>query len=199
MFLKHLIFKFIEVYNFFLKPYNNNIYKVHLNYKHNGQLRPSTKKYNSFWKNEEYYWRRSGKPETCWADVTGNYKDKKILKKPKQVKNMYFRMKYWYSGNKYICLNTIPSIPEKDTKKSMKFTLPIKTVRLLNSAGEDFNIDITKKYIKYLGPQKNFHSCADMFIVSDLFPYEGYDTIEIVDIVNSKKTFSIDSSVIHLL
>ena len=198
MFLKQLLFKLIDIYNFIVEPYKNNIYKVHLFYKHNGQVRPSTKRYNSFWRNEESYWMRSGESDSYWVDITGNYKDIKIIKKPKQVEHVYFKIKYYYSGKKYICLNTVPYIQEKETIKSMKFTYPIKNVRLTNSTIEDFNIDITKKYIKYLGPQKNFHSCADTFTVRDLFPYKGYDTIEIVDIINGIKTFPIDSNC-HLL
>ena len=197
MFFKKIFFKLIELYNYFVEPYKNSIFKVYLTYTHNGQLRPSSKKYNSFWKNEEWYWIRSGKDENYWVDVSGNYTDKKIIRKPKQVKNILFKLKYSYSGKNYTCINTSPCIPE-NSPGTMKFTYPIKEVLLKNTEDKDFNIDVSKKYIKYLGPKKNFHNCGENITVDNLFPYDGYDTIEIRDIINGVKTFKKDSS-IHLL
>ena len=80
----------------------------------------------------------------------------------------------------------------------MKFSFPIKEVLLKNSNDKDFNIDVTKKYIKYLGPKKNFHGCHENLTVKDIFSYDDYDTIEIKDILNNVKTFNKDSN-IHLL
>jgi hypothetical protein len=195
MFFKNLLFKLIELYNFLVDPYTPKIYKVFMTYDHDGSkhICPHLTK---FWRNEQNYWMRRGKgnKDYYWCDISHDYKNKQILKIPKHVGNVFFKIKYNYSGKKYICFHNKPFLEKKiDTR--VKFTYPIKKVLLKNSKN---SIDITTKYIKYLGPRNDFHDCDDQIQVKDLFP-ENFNTIEITDILNKSKTFSPTTKVHHLL
>ena len=194
MFIYNLILKLVEVYNLLINPYKTKIQKVHLTYIHDGSA--NNKKLNRFWTRESAYWLQRGKDEDCWCDISNEYKNKRILKVPKHVKNVIFKIKYLYSGCKYTCVNIVPEINEEKTEA--RFTLPIKNVELKSSQDETICINVTKKYNKYLGPKKNFHNCGNKIKVNDLFYYSDYDNICITNILGQIKTFNSDTF-IHLL
>jgi len=197
MFIKNIFLKIIEWYNYLFDPFKFRICSVYLTYIHDGS---SKNKLNSFWKNESKYWLLKGKGNEhyYWTDISKNYKDKKITKVPKHVYNVIFKIKYCYLGKKYTCLNTKPYIPIEENV-SAKFNLPIIKVCLTNSNDKTVNIDVTNKYIKYLGPKKDFHKCTKDIKVEDLFTYTDYDRIHITNIINQTKTFNSDVNIHHLL
>jgi len=196
MFFKKLLFKLIDFYNFLMNPYIPKIYKVFMTYDHDGSKRvcPHLTK---FWINEQNYWLRRGKgrKDCYWCDISSHYKNKQILKFPKHISNILFKIKYIYSGKKYICFNNKPFLENKINSK-IKFIYPVKKVLLINS--KNILVDVTKKYIKYLGPRNDFHDCNDQIKVNDLFP-GIFDTIEITDILNKSRTFPMTAKVHHLL
>ncbi len=113
--------------------------------------------------------------------VTNNYLT--IGKTPKGIDNVIFRIKYKYKNKKYICLSTCPNIDIENEKKiGMKFTMPIKEVRLLDSENNLKHV-VTKKYMKLIGPYNNFHNVTNL-IISDLFFMNDYEYIEIIHITN---------------
>jgi hypothetical protein len=194
MFLKNIFFKIIEVYNYFVNPFRIRIQKVSLTYTHDGSKRPNYH-LSRFWNTEKRYWLRKGEDDYHWTDITYNFKDKSILTIPKHVRDVIFRIKYIYCGKKYICLNSKPLI-NSILNKDMKFFLPLHKVYLLNSKIK--TLDVTKKYIKYLGPKNNFHNYTNNLTIENLFPYENYDSIEITNIAQQTRTFP-KETILHLL
>ena len=79
----------------------------------------------------------------------------------------------------------------------MTFKLPLKDVKLLD---EDNKIvrDVTKKYMKLLGPNGNFHNYLTPKVY-DLFMYDDYKYIQVTNIINQSKTADINSTLDQLL
>ena len=183
LFLKFLFLKFIELYNFIFNVFKFTIYKVEIIFTHDGKTNYHTS--NIFWKNQRKYLVMNDdiSDNEYYDIVTNNYLT--IGKIPKGISNVIFRIKYNYKNKKYICLSTYPNIDiENEKNLDMKFRMPIKEVRLLDSEDNLKHI-VTKKYMKLIGPHNNFHNITTLKI-SDLFFMNDYEYIEIINIANQK-------------
>ena len=79
----------------------------------------------------------------------------------------------------------------------MKFKMPLKEVRLLDSDDKVKHV-VTKKYLKIIGPHNNFHNITTPKVL-DLFYFNDYEFIEIINIANQKSKFSKEVSLVELL
>ena len=149
-----------------------------------------TRKNTRFWHNESKYWLGNGEKEEHFSDVTTKYKKKLEIFAPKEVENIIFYIKYYYSNKQYTCVTKNPSIklPHKPNKE-LKFKLPIKSVELLDS-NKNVILNVTRKYMKCIGPYKDFHNSYDDIFIKDLFYYDDYEYIKIINILNQENIVS---------
>jgi hypothetical protein len=175
-FLKFLFFKLIQLYNYFFNPYVCRVYSRSLTYTHSGE--PDTVQDDPFWKNESRYWLNKGDDEVHWVPLKRQF----ITQFPENIKNPLFCMKYTYDRKKFQCFSRKPEVPSPTG--DVKFSLPIKKVLLI-----ECNRDITSKYLKRIGPKKDFHGEKDI-LFEELFSYDDYETVEIENLLGNKKTFS---------
>ncbi len=192
--LKSFFFKLVELYNFIFNIYAYSVYQVEMTYNFDGKTDVYTK--NKFWLNEQKYWLCKDETEEHWVDVTNNYLA--IGKTPSGITDILYRIKYKYNKKSYTCLSDDPTTDVSKIKPlSMSFKLPIKEVKLLD---EDNNIirDVTKKYIKLLGPNGNFHNYLTPKIY-DSFMYDDYKYIQVTNIIGQTKTCNIQSNLGQLL
>lgn len=196
LFLKYIFLKLIEIYNFIFNVYKFSIYKVELTYNHDGKTNYHTS--NIYWKNQRKFIIMNDEKinNEYYDDVTRNYL--MIGKPPKGISNVLFRIKYYYKNKKFICLSPTPSVDIENTKSTeMKFKMPLKEVRLLDSDDKVKHV-VTKKYLKIIGPHNNFHNITTPKVL-DLFYFNDYEFIEIINIANQKSKFSKEVSLVELL
>ena len=153
-------------------------------YSHDGNTHIRTK--NNFWLKEKKYLIFNGKLNEYWNDVTNNFLS--IGKTPRGITNVLYRIKYNYKNRKFVCLSKDPTFDVSENKsKEAKFFLPIKEVNLLDK-NENIVKDVTKKYMKIIGPNNDFHNILTP-TVYDLFFYDDYEYLQIINILNQKRTF----------
>ncbi len=151
---------------------------------------------NKFWLTEQKYWLYKDEPEEHWVDVTNNYLT--IGKTPHGISDILYKIKYRYNKKSYVCLTDDPSTDVSKIKAPpMTFKLPLKEVKLLDEDNKVIR-DVTKKYIKLLGPNGNFHNYLTPKVY-DLFMYNDYKYIQVTNIIGQTKTVDIQSTLDQLL
>mgnify|MGYP003990618337 CR=1 FL=1 len=194
LFLRYIFFKLVELYNYIFKVYEFYIYKISFTYTHDGKTTYNSE--NSFWLNKAKYHVLDDSYSEYWDDVTNNYLT--IGKIPKGISNTLYRIKYKYRNKRFICISPIPTIDfKKISNEQMKFRIPVKEVKLLDSDGIEKHV-VTKKYMKVLGPNNNFHNILTPRIY-DLFYLNDYEYLELTDILNKKSRFNKESNLAELL
>ena len=192
--LKQIFFKLVEFYNFIFNVYGYYVYQIEMTYNFDGKTEFYTK--NKFWLNEKKYLMYDGTPDEHWVDVTNNYLT--IGKAPPGVTDILYRIKYRYNKKSYTCLTDDPATDVSKIKApDMAFKLPLKEVKLLDEDNQVIR-DVTKKYMKLLGPNSNFHNYLTPKVY-DLFMYNNYKYIQITNIIGQSKTFDINSTLDQLL
>ena len=192
--LKQIFFTLIELYNFIFNIYGFYIYQIGMTYSFDGKT--DFKTHNKFWLTKQKYFSYNDEIEEHWVDVTTNYLT--IGKTPMGISDILYRVKYRYNKKSYTCLTDNPAIDVSKIKApDMTFKLPLKDVKLLD---EDNKIvrDVTKKYMKLLGPNGNFHNYLTPKVY-DLFMYDDYKYIQVTNIINQSKTVDINSTLDQLL
>ena len=165
-----------------------------MSYTHDGITHRKIK--SRFWLNEQEYWLCNGTSEEKWVDVTSNYLT--IGKTPTGVSDILYKIKYRYNQKSYACLTDNPSLDVSKLKPpEMKFKMPIKNVYLIDENDKIIR-NVTKKYMKLLGPNGDFHNYL-VPKVYDLFAYNDYKYIQITNIVNITKNVDINSTLDQLL
>jgi hypothetical protein len=193
--LKKLFLTFIGFYNDFFKIFEFQMYKVYMTYTYDGKTHD--KLITKFWFNEKKYWLKNGNSEEHFCDVTKKYKKQLELFSPKGVDNIVYSIKYYFNNKKYTCITKDPCISLPNKKSSgATFRLPLTSVELLDSDKNPV-INITKKYLKVIGPYNDFHNAEDIFI-KDLFYFDNYEYIKTTNIIKQEKTIDKNSSP-HLL
>jgi len=186
-------FKLVEFYNYLYSVYNYNVYKIEMTYVYNG-IKPINTR-NFFWLNEQKFFTNNGEPEEHWVDVTRNFSV--IGKIPDGITDVLYRIKYIFRKHKFTCLSKDLSVDVSKIKKNdLKFKMPIKNVYLID---ENKNVlkDVTNKYFKLLGPNRDFHTMLTPKVY-DLFFVE-FEYIQVVDIIGTIKTYDKNSTLDQLL
>lgn len=192
--LKKIFFKLVELYNFIFNVYGYYVFQIEMTYNFDGKTDVYTK--NKFWLTEQKCWLYKDEPEEHWADVTNNYLT--IGKTPSGISDILYKIKYIYNKKSYGCLTDDPSTDvSKIAAQPMTFKLPLKEVKLLDEDNQVIR-DVTKKYIKLLGPNGNFHNYLTPKVY-DLFMYNDYKYIQVTNIIGQTKTVDIQSTLDQLL
>ena len=189
--LKKLCLILVGFYNDFFKVFEFQMYKVYMTYTYDGET--NDKLLTKFWFNEKKFWLKNGKSEEHFCDVTKKYKKQLEIFSPKGVGNIVYSIKYYFNNKKYTCITKDPCIPLPNKKSSgATFRLPLRLVELLDSNKKPI-INVTKKYLKVIGPYNDFHNIDDIFI-KDLFYFDDYEYIKVTDILNQEKIIDKNSS-----
>ena len=193
---KFIFFKLVELYNYFFRIFEINVYKVGLSYKYDGKLRTKFLDSHPFWINEKRYWLNKNEEEYHWADVTHIYR--RLSKPPRGVSDILFKIKYWYKNGSYVCMTDNPrKVLDNSKPKVAKFSMPIKEVQLLDKDGNKVR-NVTKKFMKLYGPSKDFHN-ETKYKVYEMFSYDDYEDVEVIDILNNSKKVSKHSTLHQFL
>jgi hypothetical protein len=108
---------------------------------------------DKFWEDESKDW--DGVLDEFHEYVTGKSFRGTIV--PQNVKNLIFRVKYWYDGRIYKAIsNDINFIPGRGEDSSMSFSIPLSSVWIVDHDDKP-QVNITEKVKRYAGPRNDFH------------------------------------------
>ena len=176
---------------------DHDIYSVEMIY----SLRKVKQKYVRaapvFWKQELDQWYDFQKE--YWADVTQEYKSGElhdiIERRPKNLSDMFFRIKYNYRGLTYKYVSNVLPAFWPIHPKAIVFNMPIKEAFLVDRDG-GAQLDVTRKIKKCAGPRHNFHGETPR--VKDIFSLDlsEYSTLKVTSLSNQTRVFDVHTDAI---
>ena len=188
-----MFFLFVRIYMFFKALFTLNNYTIKRAYL--SYISPATKSagWNKFWRLQCGSWGEND--DYQYTDVTNIIS--RIGKPPECVKKPFLRIEYEYDGKEYeyVTSNTEIEWPPKEEEGAV-FSLPIVKAMLIDKDGSPVR-DVTDDLKTMMGPRKDFHK--EDVPVEELFDWDDYTDVEIINALNVRKIVSKESSCLQLL